>query len=179
MKVQELPLPGCYQITPFAQLDDRGCFSKPFDGQMLQQAGLYFEVREIFYNISHANSLRGMHFQRPPHQQTKLVHCLQGQILDVLLDLRRGSPSFGNSYNITLQASSPSALYLPPGIAHGFLALQDYSIVLYAVSAGYAPQHDCGIRWDSFGFKWPISCPTLSERDQKFPPFTHTESYFE
>ncbi len=179
MKSQELPLAGCYQITPFTQSDARGCFSKPWDAKILQQAGLYFEIREIFYNVSHTNSLRGMHFQSPPYQQTKLVHCIQGQVLDVLLDLRHSSPSFGKSYSLILQASVPCILYLPPGIAHGFLALQDSSIILYAVSQAYVPQYDLGIRWDSFGFEWPTSNPILSERDQAFPPFSTDESYFE
>jgi dTDP-4-dehydrorhamnose 3,5-epimerase len=133
---------------------------------------------EQYFTLSHAGVLRGMHLQLPPHQHGKLVTCLSGRILDVLLDLRRASPTCGNSLGIELSPERGQALYLPAGIAHGFLSLEDNSGVLYGTTSVHDPHCDTGVRWDSFGFVWPVNEPLISARDAALPALAAFDSPF-
>jgi dTDP-4-dehydrorhamnose 3,5-epimerase/CDP-3, 6-dideoxy-D-glycero-D-glycero-4-hexulose-5-epimerase len=107
-----------------------------------------------------------MHFQMPPHDHVKVVYCAAGAVLDVLLDLRAGS-AYGNLASAHLSGDEPHILWIPKGIAHGFLSLTDNSLMIYKTSSEHAPTHDAGIRYDSFGFNWAIDDPILSDRDRQ------------
>lgn len=169
MELVEELLPGTWLVRLPHSADDRGSFVKTYSKGALAHLGLSCELREAFYSLSAKGVLRGMHFQRPPHDHVKLVHCAAGSVLDVLLDLRAG-PGYGKVASAPLHASSPSSVIVPAGVAHGFRTLEEGSLVLYQTSAEYAPAYDDGVRWDSFGFDWGVEQPTLSGRDQRHLP---------
>ena len=127
--------------------------------------------REQYYSRSRANVLRGMHFQLPPYDHDKLVYCVAGRALDVILDLRRDSETYGQVVSLQLDELKGNGAYVPRGCAHGFLSLEDDTILFYNLTAEYSPAHDTGILWNTFGFDWPASDPVLSERDSGFPKF--------
>ena len=119
-----------------------------------------------------------MHFQLPPHDHAKLVFCLSGRVLDVNLDLRRASPSYGQAYATELDGRIAGGVYIPRGFAHGFLALEGNATLHYLVETAHAPSHDTGLHWDSFGFAWPIRAPLLSSRDAALPGWADFETPF-
>ncbi len=166
---RELGLPGCYEVQPRVHLDARGTFIKSYRDDLFREHGLCAEWREEFFTTSRQGVLRGMHFQVPPAQHAKLVTCLVGEALDVLLDLRPG-PSYGQWISLSLTGERGSSVYVPEGLAHGFLALTDQTLLHYKVSSRHDPAADLGIRWDSFGFDWPLGQPQTSDRDRGFPP---------
>lgn len=151
--------------------DRRGSFSKIYAREMLHGAGIDMEVREVYYSISKRNVIRGMHFQAPPAHHAKLVTVACGTVRDVILDLRKDSPYYGKSSAVLLSADEARTLYIPPGFAHGFLSLEDHTFMQYLVSTEHSPEHDAGIRWDSFGYDWGVSEPVISERDSTLVPF--------
>jgi dTDP-4-dehydrorhamnose 3,5-epimerase len=169
MTFSSLPLPGLRLIQPRQFSDLRGSFVKTFQQDLLLQNGIDFTPREEYFSISEAGVLRGMHFQAPPAAYGKMVYCLRGRIHDVALDLREGSPTYGQIWSGELDDKTRAILYLPPGIAHGFYSPEGGGIVVYSVSETHQPALDLGIRWDSFGHNWPCQNPILSERDRKFP----------
>src|SRR5581483_7390979 len=131
--------------------------------------GLRTDFAEEYYTVSHVRVLRGLHFQVPPHDHAKLVYCAAGRVLDVALDLRVGSPAFGRHVRAELSAADGNALYLPPGLAHGFYVLEAPALMVYNQTSVYAREHDAGVRWDSAGIPWPDADPILSDRDRSFP----------
>jgi dTDP-4-dehydrorhamnose 3,5-epimerase/CDP-3, 6-dideoxy-D-glycero-D-glycero-4-hexulose-5-epimerase len=148
--------------------DERGLFVKPFNDSNLKGYGIDFTVRESYYSISRAGVIRGMHFQLPPHQHAKIVFCTQGAILDVALDLRKESPTYGQCFSEVLSAENHKAFYIPEGFAHGFKALTEDALTYYFVSSEYDRDSDTGIAYDSIGFDWDIAAPVLSQRDRSF-----------
>ena len=136
------------------------------------------DFAETYYSVSERHVLRGMHFQVPPQQHAKLVYCVQGAVLDVTVDLRRDSLSFGRSFSIELDGDDPCGIYIPEGFAHGFLTLSAQAILSYFVTSIYAPDCDSGIRWNSIGFDWPQRDVILSERDAGFLAIADFESPF-
>ncbi len=158
--------------------DQRGTFLKIFSSQ----ADIGFSKSddyEIFYNVSKKNSLRGMHLQSTPFLTDKLVHCISGSILDVILDLRRDSPTFKKYLSFNLTSKNPQVLLIPKGCAHGFLSLQDQTTVIYFQNSKYQQKHDIGIRWNSFGFEWPNPDQLLvSDRDLDLPLLSEFDSVF-
>lgn len=178
MRTEALDLPGCVLLHLDRFEDARGCFVKTYQRAAFEAAGMQALDGEAFYTESRQGVLRGMHFQTPPAQHAKLVHCMAGRVLDVFVDLRRSSPSFGRHQAIELSGGTGLALYLPAGIAHGFQTLSEQACMSYQVSSPHSPAHDAGIRWDSFGFNWPIATPLLSERDQRHPALADFESPF-
>ena len=177
---QELPLPGVYLLTPRKFEDDRGTFVKTFHAPEWKILGLAFTEREACYSTSQKNVLRGMHFQVPPAAHQKVVTCLHGAVLDVMLDLRKSSPTFGQAIGQELSAENPQLLFLPIGIAHGFLARTDDSGMLYKTDHEYAPDHDAGLHWNSFNFNWGIDPENVlcSSRDQEHPRLEDVKSPF-
>jgi len=149
--------------------DQRGSFLKTFSQPDLDALGVDFLVREHYVSVSKRGVLRGMHFQLPPSDHAKLVICSAGRVLDVVLDCRLGSPSHGETMAMELEGASAAGLFIPSGCAHGFLALQDESVMHYLVSSPHDPARDSGILWNSFGFDWPVTHPLLSPRDTKLP----------
>ena len=178
MELVPTELPGLNIIRPKIFQDARGSFVKTFHHDVFHQLGLDFELREEFFSTSAKNVIRGMHFQLPPAAHAKLVYCIAGRVLDVVLDLRKNSPTFGQSVARELNAANREMFFIPVGFAHGFLALEDGATMVYQTSTVHSPAHDAGVRWDSFGFDWPIKNPTLSERDIKFPTLQNFPSPF-
>lgn len=171
MEFIPLAFPGLVLIRPRIALDARGSFVKSYSRELFLKQGIDFVPQEEFYSISPAGVVRGMHFQAPPADYGKLVHCPRGRLHDVALDLRAGSPTYGQAWSGELDEVKREALYLPPGFAHGFYALEAETTVTYLVSHGYDPALDGGIRWDSFGHTWPGDKPVISARDSILPPF--------
>lgn len=178
MEFLELDIAGCYRIQPRVFRDARGSFVKVMVQTMLKRHGLRTDFVEQYYSTSDAGIVRGMHFQSPPHEHAKLVYCANGAVLDVLLDLRKNSPSFGSHCTVSLNSETGVVLYIAPGVAHGFAALKAPALMVYNVTSEYAPAHDLGIRWDSFNCNWPIQDPVISARDSSFPGFSNFESPF-
>lgn len=174
--VQEL-LPGCFLLQPKRFEDHRGVFVKTYHEDLCTALGVNLDIREEFYSISHKNVLRGMHFQLPPHDHDKLVYCTCGAVRDVLLDLRRGD-SYGRVASAEISGCNNQMIFIPKGIAHGFVALEDDTLMLYKTSTVHAPESDCGIRWDSFGFDWGVAEPIISGRDEQHGAFADFVSPF-
>ena len=178
MKIHSEPLSGAFVLNPRVFEDMRGDFVKTFHQPDFVALGIHFDPREEFFSTSHRNVLSGMHFQLPPHDHEKFVYCIRGSILDVVLDLRKGSPDLGKFAGIRLSAQNRQLFFIPKGMAHGFLALEDDTVVVYKTSTVHSPSHDAGVRWDSFGFVWPVETPILSERDRSFPAMADFNSPF-
>jgi dTDP-4-dehydrorhamnose 3,5-epimerase len=173
-------LSGVQIIESFHHADARGEFVKTFLAAEAAERGIQFELREEFFSVSRRGALRGMHFQTPPYAHQKIVTCLAGSVIDVLVDLRKSSPTYGEHLAVELSAANRRALYIPVGLAHGFLSLCDNSCVIYKTDREYAPDQDAGIRWDRFGYTWPLETQDLliSPRDQRHPPLGEFASPF-
>jgi dTDP-4-dehydrorhamnose 3,5-epimerase len=153
MRVEKHPtcIPGCYELHPMLIRDARGTFVKTFHEATFERLGLQTHFTEQFHTTSLRGVIRGLHFQCPPHDHAKLVYCIAGRVLDVGVDLRRGSPTYGQHLKIELNAEFGNMIYLPPGIAHGFLTIADTATLVYNVTSMHVPEADTGIRWDSAG----------------------------
>jgi len=175
----DTPFEGLRTVRPSLRPDERGWFLKLFHAPSFQAAGLTTKFEEQYCSSSRRGVLRGMHFQTPPHDHAKLVYCLEGLVLDVALDLRRGSATYGRSFAVELDGVRGDGVYLPRGFAHGFLTLSETALLSYHVETAYAPEHDAGVRWDSFGFNWPEPGPLLSPRDRTFPAMPAFDTPFD
>ncbi len=178
LEVMETGIRGCVELQPRVLGDARGHLLKVFHEPLWSELGLATDFKEEYYSRSVKNVIRGFHFQVPPMQHAKVVFCVHGEVLDVAVDLRKGSATFGKYYATKLSQQKGNLLYLPEGMAHGFCTLSDDAVLYYKVTTVYSPQHDGGVRWDSVGMEWPVENPILSERDQKFPPLADFESPF-
>jgi dTDP-4-dehydrorhamnose 3,5-epimerase len=178
MNVQATIIPNCYEIHPFVSHDNRGSFIKTFHYESFIKNDLVTEWKEEYYTISRQGVLRGLHFQLPPHDYEKLVYCTWGSVLDVLVDLRVGSPTYGKHMMIDLTADKANIIYIPSGIAHGFYVTSESASMHYKVSSQYVQSHDTGIRWNSAGIDWPDKNPVLSPRDRSFLTFSEFNSPF-
>lgn len=172
MKFESTPFKGLTKIYTKQSADDRGLFVKPFHAKMFQDNGLRTDFVESFYSTSHKGVVRGMHFQKQPHEHAKLVYCTSGAVYDVAVDLRSASPTRGKHFAIELNSANATALYIPEGFAHGFCALEPDSTIVYMVTSLHVPEADSGLLWSSCGIKWPISNFQLSPRDNQFPPLS-------
>ena len=172
-------MPGCFQISPQILKDHRGDFIKTLHQEIFENHGLQTHFAEEYYSISRKGVLRGLHFQTPPHEHTKLVYCVAGAVLDAIVDLRLGSPAFGQFAIFELNAEKANMLYIPPGLAHGFYARTENVTMMYKVSTVYSPRHDGGIRWNSANIPWPDDQPILSGRDATFPGLSEFKSPFQ
>ncbi len=159
--------------------DNRGTFQKIFRMDHLEPFGNPAPFRESFISFSEPGVIRGMHFQSPPVHHWKLVSCVQGEILDICIDIRKG-PNYGKITRFSLSAENGHSLLIPPGFAHGFASLGKIpSGVIYLTSTEHNPEHDAGIRWDSIDVSWGVENPVLSERDKKFPTFSEFKTPFD
>ena len=161
-------------LVPKRHVDDRGWFSETFHEQRLRDLRITCRfVQDNQSRSERAGTLRGLHFQLPPMAQAKLVTVLRGRILDVAVDIRRGSPTFGNYVSGELSADSGWWVFIPIGFAHGFLTLEDGVVVMYKTSDYYAPAHDSGIRWNDpdIAFPWPVDEADIiiSDTDRRLP----------
>ena len=178
MEIEETFIPSLKLIHLKEFKDTRGSFIKVFNNDLFAKNGLETDFKESYYSISAKNVIRGMHFQIPPFEHTKLVYLNQGKILDVVLDIRKLSPTFGHHYSIELNIENPILIYIPVGCAHGFLSLEDNTMVTYLQSSCYNNTCDKGIMYNSFGMNWEIEYPIMSERDLCFPNFSDTNFNF-
>jgi len=181
MKFTETELAGLWLIEPDVHEDKRGFFLESFTSREMKAHGL----PEIFVQDNHARSLavgvvRGMHFQKPPFAQSKLVRVVRGAVFDVAVDLRTASRTFGKWLGVELSEENKKILFVPKGFGHGYCTLTDDSEFLYKVDACYSPQHDSGIRWNdpAIGIRWPVSEPTLSQKDLSLPLLKDIDSPF-
>lgn len=174
MQFHELRVRGAYLITPEAKGDERGFFSRMFCEKEFAAFGL--ESRFVQVNNSGSSkkgTLRGMHYQLAPAEEVKLVRCVKGKLWDVVLDLRRDSPTFGQWDSAELTAENRKMMYIPKGCAHGFITLEDNSEVIYLVSEFYSSSLERGVRWNDprFNIQWPFHPTVLSERDRAHPDY--------
>lgn len=168
------PLNGTYLIDLEKRGDERGFFARTFCSKEFEKYGLESTFVQTNDSLSvEKGTLRGMHYQLPPYEETKLVRCIQGSLYDVVLDLRKDSPTFGQSFGHLLTSENRTMMYVPKGCAHGFLTMEPNTEVLYFVSTPYAPEHERGIRWNdpAFHINWPDTPSVLSERDRIHPNF--------
>ena len=172
------PIPGCFEIIPKIRKDSRGMFIKIFHAPEFKELGLTAVFREEYYSVSRKGVLRGLHFQDPPAALSKMVFCVEGDILDAVVDLRKSSRTYGKAFTIKLSTRAANMLYIPQGCAHGFYALSKKVVMLYKTSKVYSPEHDSGILWNSAGIKWPCKRPILSPRDAAFPGLSDFKSPF-
>ncbi len=178
IKLVESKITGLYEIIPNKHIDERGTFIKIFHKNTFLEKGLITEFAEEYYTISYKGVLRGLHFQIPPQDHIKMVNCVVGEVIDVVVDLRVGSPTYGKYEIFNLNENKGNIVYIPSGMAHGFYVVSKEAILLYKVSTIYSPLHDAGIRWDSVGIPWPDNNPILSERDRNFLNFDEYKSPF-
>lgn len=176
LKFIATPLSGAYVIDLDRHEDERGFFARTICTEEFAAHGLngQFVQHSVSWN-PHAGTLRGMHFQAAPHEEEKLVRVTRGAIFDVILDLRRDSPTFGRWHGVELSADNHRQLYIPRGIAHGFQTLQRDTEVLYAMTVPFHAASACGLRWDDpvIGIAWPACNERIiSEKDRSLPPFS-------
>ncbi|HEV7851043.1 MAG TPA: dTDP-4-dehydrorhamnose 3,5-epimerase [Mycobacterium sp.] len=172
MEARELAVPGAWEITPKQHTDDRGVFFEWFtDAGFRAFARHRLELRQANCSVSAAGVLRGLHFAQLPPSQAKYVTCVRGAVFDVAVDIRIGSPTFGQWDSVLLDDRDRRSIYLSEGLAHGFLALQDDSTVMYMCSAGYDPDREHTIRATdpALGIDWPGTGNVLSDRDAEAP----------
>jgi dTDP-4-dehydrorhamnose 3,5-epimerase len=178
MKFTETKLNGIFIITSDRIEDERGFFVKVFHEGLFKEHGFTTQWREEYYTVSYQRVLRGLHFQLPPHDHEKLVYCTDGAVLDVVVDLRVGSLSYGKHVMIELTADKANMIYIPRGFAHGFYVTDQSATMLYKVTTQYTPSHDTGILWNSVGIDWPDANPILSSRDKMLLTFSDFKSPF-
>lgn len=175
MRFVETPIIGAVVVELERHEDERGFFARAWDPDELAGAGLSSRLAQVSVSRStKAGTLRGMHFQRSPHEEAKLVRCVRGAIFDVVLDLRPGSPTYLQWHGVRLDETNGNALYVPEGCAHGFQTLADDADVLYLISSPYVPEASSGVRWDdpAFAIEWPpASERTIGLRDRAWPDY--------
>jgi dTDP-4-dehydrorhamnose 3,5-epimerase len=168
MEINEILGKDCFVIGSDVSIDEVELNVKGFNREDFSLFGMDFPIKEIYYSVSKKNTLRGMHFQVPPHSITKLVTCVEGKVFDAIVDLRRQSPDYKKSYTTILSSENRNVLAVREGFAHGYYVLSDTAVMLYLCSGIYYPKEDSGIRWDSCGIEWPEKNPFLSGRDGSF-----------
>lgn len=178
MKFVKTILDGLVVIEPKVFTDERGLFVKTFSEEVFLEAGLPIAIKESYYSISQKDVCRGMHFQSPPAAHAKLVYVTSGKITDIVLDIRLGSPMYGRHVALDIGATNKKVVYIPIGFAHGFVALEDDTCVIYAQSSVHAPQNDQGVHILSLGFNFGQLKPIISDRDNAFPAFQNFSSPF-
>ncbi len=174
MKFTETRLQGAFVVDLKKMEDERGFFARAFCHNEFEQHGMVPDVVQANMSWNQVSgTLRGMHYQHHPYQETKFIRCTRGAIFDVIIDLRKESPTHGQWVGIELTADNRSALFVPRDFAHGFITLTDDTEVLYLVSQSYQPGSEGGIRWNDprFGIEWPIEPVCISEKDANWPDY--------
>ena len=182
MKFVNTFIEGLVIIEPTVFGDDRGCFLESYNVKKFDEAIGKISFVQDNESKSSKGVLRGLHFQKPPHAQAKLVRCIEGKVLDVAVDIRDGSETFGQHITVELSGENKKQVFVPRGFAHGFVVLSNSAIVSFKVDNMYAPEHDVGIRWDDpiLDIQWGInqSKVLVSERDANLPFFSEFETPF-
>lgn len=178
----ETPLGAAYVVELEKRADERGFFARMFCRNEFRDAGLQSDFVQVNNSLSSQQAtLRGMHYQLPPHAETKVIRCIRGSLWDCILDLRPDSPTFGKWFGETLSAENRKMMYVPKGFAHGFITLEPDSEAIYLVNEFYASEYERGLRWNDpkFGIGWPVAPQVISEKDanaRDFDPDWHLRS---
>jgi len=183
MKAEKTHIEGCWILEPDVFEDERGYFYEGFNNQkFLKATGIDFEVKQINQSRSSKGVLRGLHFQTKEKAQAKLISCTEGELLDVAVDLRKDSDTFGQHIIVRLSAHNKKQLFVPKGMAHGFLVLSEHAKLMYLVDELYSREHDTGIKFNDpdLNISWGISEDQmiLSEKDQHLPNFKDAKNDF-
>lgn len=177
MIFERTPIHGAFAIEIERRADERGFFARTWCRDEFASAGIPFDVaQESLSHNRYAGTLRGLHYARPPAREGKLVRCDRGAVFDVIVDLRPDSPSYLRHFSVVLDGEQHNALYVPPGVAHGFQTLADHSEVAYMMSEAYRPSLAAGVRFDdpAFGIRWPRPVRSIVERDRTYADFDAT-----
>ena len=177
MKYLETPLKGAYVIEPQPFRDKRGLFARTFckeDFKAIHHSGEFVQ-----FNHSHTNrkgALRGLHYQVPPRSEIKLIRCIRGMVYDVIVDIRKGSPTFLEFFGVELSAENMRSIYVPEGFAHGFQTLEEDTELIYHHSDYYSPEHEGAIRYNDprLGIEWPMDPSEISEKDKNHTLLNHS-----
>ena len=181
MKIVPLRLLGTFEVSIEPRGDHRGYFARTYDDEIFREHGLQTKwVQENQSQTLNKHTIRGLHFQVTPHSETKLIRVVSGALLDVFVDVRRRSDTYGQWDAVELTADNFKAAYVPKGFAHGFCTLAENTVVVYKVDAYYSPDHERGIRWNdpTLAIDWPTDNPELSPKDAAQPSFRELESQF-
>ncbi|SDX83824.1 dTDP-4-dehydrorhamnose 3,5-epimerase [Hymenobacter psychrophilus] len=180
MEFIHFDIPGVVEIQPRVFGDARGAFFESFSAEKMAAAGIVGDWVQDNQSRSDRGVVRGLHFQKPPHAQAKLVRVAAGRALDVIVDIRRDSPTYGQHLSIVLDAERFNMLYVPVGFAHGFTALENGTLFLYKCTDYYAPQSEGGLLWNdpALNIDWGVSNPTISAKDQVLPTLSEFKSPF-
>lgn len=182
MKFVPTPIPDLFVIEPRVFGDHRGYFFESYSAEHFKNAGITVDFVQDNESFSGKGVVRGLHFQAPPKAQGKLVRVQKGRVLDVAVDIRKGSPTYGQHYSIELSGENKKMMWIPPGFAHGFATLEDDTVFLYKCTDTYSPEHEGSVLWNdpALGIDWGISEPKLSAKDEVGPlledfssPFTY------
>lgn len=186
MKVNKTKIPGVFIIDLDVFFDERGALIKTFNKDDFAKHGLKSSLDQSLCSISKKGVIRGMHFQTPPKEQVKAVYVVRGSITDVVLDIRKGSPSYGEYVAVELSETNHKMIYVPAGCAHGFVSHEDNTNVIYLQDIVQAKENEGCINIDSFGMNWDVSNPIVSQKDRAAlglkdfdPPFIYTEQKYE
>ena len=176
--IEKTFIEGLYIVHGLNFPDKRGALVKPFSKLFFKEfEDINLNFKETWFTKSHKNVIRAMHLQVGDSSCEKLISVIQGAVLDLVLDIRKGSPTYGEYFEIELDENLPVGVYVPKGCAHGYKVLKEKSITMYMATEVNVPKDDVGIRWDSFGYDWKIENPILSERDGNLPLFKDLFSY--
>lgn len=180
MEIIETGFEGLFLIKPKVFKDPRGYFFESYNEIVFKQNGIVEDFKQDNQSLSNKGILRGLHFQNPPHAQSKLVRVIKGEVQDVVVDIRKSSKTYGQHYSINLSEENFLMLMIPKGFAHGFATLRDETIFSYKCSDVYHPESEGGLAWNDreFGINWQIENPILSEKDQLYAPFSTFVSLF-
>ncbi|MEM9023011.1 MAG: dTDP-4-dehydrorhamnose 3,5-epimerase [Bacteroidota bacterium] len=180
MKVIPTALEGLVELQPRVFEDPRGYFFESYNAAVFTENGIDVAFHQDNQSLSQKGVLRGLHFQNPPHAQGKLVRVIKGAVLDVSVDIRKGSSTYGQHAAITLTESQKNMIWIPPGFAHGFLTLEDETIFAYKCSGFYNKEAEGGLRWDDpdLHIDWGVTDPLVSEKDRQHPFFRDFSSLF-
>lgn len=181
MKIIKTPIPGLLEIEPAIFGDDRGYFYESYNKDAFHQVGITADFVQDNQSLSSKGVLRGLHFQNPPHAQGKLVRVISGAVLDVALDIRVGSPTYGQHYSVELTDENKKMFWIPPGFAHGFLTLENDTIFAYKCTALYNKASEGAVLWNDpqLNINWNIDAPLVSAKDQEAPAFNTLKSQFQ
>lgn len=181
MIIEPLKLAGTFRIVLDPRRDSRGYFVRTWAKDVLSAHGLSTDLAQENQSYSIPNVVRGMHFQKPPFSESKLVRVVSGKIVDFFVDLRKSSPTYGKWDSIKLSAENQTAVYIPRGFAHGFCTPDSEAVIVYKVDSPYTPQAEGGLPWNDpdLAIAWPVKDPITSPKDSQWPPFRDFVSPFE
>ena len=171
MNVQKTDISGLLVIEPQTFADERGFFVETYSRERYREAGIAGEFVQDNLSVSKKGVIRGLHYQAPPFAQGKLVSVPRGRVLDVAVDIRTGSPTFGQFVSVELSAENHKQFWIPAGFAHGFVTLEDDTIFMYKCTNVYSKEHDRGVRWNdpAIGIEWGVTDPIVSAKDEQHP----------